>query len=222
MPNFGKIFDKIKVWMYKEYGNNPAKLLVHTGSIGWILSSLAQVTAIGVNDKYSKEDKQFLIPQEIADGAVNVTLFYTLTAGCKQIAEKLFESGKVIVPNTKKALQDGLKKHNIDMKTLQEYNIPVSKIMTDEQALKSFKNAKSGAAIIASLIGSVISSNIVTPIVRNYIASNFQKKSIRRDKLNQMGNFTAPAQIQKPHMRLQNENPNSPYAKFRNAGSMKI
>lgn len=40
-----------------KYSDDIGKMLVHTGVIGWILSSAAQVTAIVINDKLSKEQK---------------------------------------------------------------------------------------------------------------------------------------------------------------------
>ena len=49
------IFDSSKNWMFEHYGENPGKMLVHTGTVGWILSSLAQISAIVTNDKYTKE-----------------------------------------------------------------------------------------------------------------------------------------------------------------------
>ena len=67
------------VWIQKmcdaiasKYSDDIGKMLVHTGVIGWILSSAAQVTAIVINDKLSKEQKMYMVPQELADAAVNI------------------------------------------------------------------------------------------------------------------------------------------------------
>ena len=38
-------------WVAKNYGDNVGKMLIHTGVIGWILSSAAQVVAIVINDE---------------------------------------------------------------------------------------------------------------------------------------------------------------------------
>lgn len=45
-----------KTWDYvaSRYGEDVGKMLVHTGVIGWILSSAAQVTAILINEKFQK------------------------------------------------------------------------------------------------------------------------------------------------------------------------
>lgn len=64
MKSPAKLFDEFKTVIYKNYGENPGKMLVHTGVLGWILSSLAQIAAVVFNDKISKEQKVFLIPQD--------------------------------------------------------------------------------------------------------------------------------------------------------------
>ena len=72
------LFSNFKNMMYKNYGENPGTMLVHTGVLGWILSAMAQVSAVVFNDKISKEQKSFLIPQEIADAAINIISFYVI------------------------------------------------------------------------------------------------------------------------------------------------
>ena len=95
MMNISNSFDKLKDSMYKNFGANPAKMLIWTGVIGWFLSAAAQVFAIAVNDEIPKEQKAFLIPQEIADGAVNVLSFFVITNSVKALASKLVSSGKI-------------------------------------------------------------------------------------------------------------------------------
>ena len=73
------LFNGFKTLVAKHYGSNTGKMLIHTGVIGWILSSAAQVAAIVINDKIPKEQKMYLIPQEIADAAVNIVSFYAIT-----------------------------------------------------------------------------------------------------------------------------------------------
>ena len=49
------MFRNILKKIAKAYGDKPGKMLVHTGVIGWILSSAAQVCAIVINDKIPKD-----------------------------------------------------------------------------------------------------------------------------------------------------------------------
>lgn len=220
------VFDELKKTIYKTYGNNPGKLLVHTGSIGWILSSLAQISAISFNNKLSRKDKDFLIPQEITDGVVNVSLFYTLTAGCKKFSDILFESGKLIVPGTKEEITKALKKNNINLKTLNEFNVPISQLIKDKEVLKKFKSTKNGAAVVASIIGSVISSNVLTPIIRNKVGAFVQKKlSEKRTniKKTEVKTINLDKNVKQEELNTFNKSKNnSPYSNFTRVGGMKI
>ena len=99
MKSLGKVFGDFKNILYKNYGENPGKMLVHTGVLGWILSSLAQVGAVVFNDKISTKQKTFLIPQEIADAAVNILSFYVVTSSVKNLASKLVSTGKLSTKN---------------------------------------------------------------------------------------------------------------------------
>jgi len=62
-------------------GEDQARMLMKLSALAWILSSASQIAAIAWNNKLSKKEKSFLIPQEMFDGAVNVGLFLTLTQG---------------------------------------------------------------------------------------------------------------------------------------------
>ena len=70
------LFKSVNDYVARHYGENPGKMLIHTGVIGWVLSSAAQVAAIVINDKIPNEQKMFLIPQEMSDAAVNIASFY--------------------------------------------------------------------------------------------------------------------------------------------------
>ena len=70
------LFKGVNDYIARHYGENPGKMLIHTGVIGWVLSSAAQVAAIVINDKIPKEQKMFLVPQEMSDAAVNIASFY--------------------------------------------------------------------------------------------------------------------------------------------------
>ena len=65
------LFDKI----YEMYHKDAGKMLRHTGTIAWILSSVAQLFGIAANDKIPKEQKMYMIPQEIADAVKKIRGF---------------------------------------------------------------------------------------------------------------------------------------------------
>lgn len=162
-------------WLYQHFKKNTATMLVVTGTIGWGLSSAAQVLAVLFNPKISKEQKSFLVPQEISDAVVNISAFFLITQMTKKFVSKLASTGKI----APQKVRDFLNK-NKDL-----YGDKVGKLSLDlDEVLKnepkfpteSYYAYKNYTTTLATVGASVVSSNIVTPIVRNSMASNMQKK----------------------------------------------
>ena len=172
------LFDKFKNFVAKHYGNGAGKMLVHTGAIGWILSSLAQISAIALNDNIPKKQKMFLIPQEMADAAVNIASFYTITQSFQSIGSKLVSTGRWLPKDTRTYLNKmGVK--NVGSSTFDVLRDG----MLSPKAKSKYIKFKSGIDIVVTTIGSIIASNIITPILRNNIAAKQQKYKL--DKINQ-------------------------------------
>lgn len=98
------LYQRALAQIYKSYSHDVGKALVHMGTIGWLFSALAQVTMIATNKNIEKKEKKFLIPQEIADGAINVGLFFTISKLIKDYADNLVESGKISLETTEQIL----------------------------------------------------------------------------------------------------------------------
>lgn len=210
MKSPAELFNMAKKRLFNAYSGDAGKMLLHTGTIGWILSATAQIFGIAHNDKISKEKKKFLIPQEIADAGINILTFYTVTNGVQNFTKWLASSGKFITPAIKKfCLEKGIKivkdeegnsvnigKSLLDKvksfeSTLQIGKADHIKITEDEvnhlnSEIKNLNNFydktyspfESGFKIIGNIIGVIISSNIITPLLRNPIAASKQKQSI--------------------------------------------
>lgn len=183
MLNPSKLFENFKNTILTKYGPNPAKMLIYTGVLGWFLSSAAQVVAIAVNDKIPKEQKMFLIPQEIGDGAINVVSFFLVTSAIKNFASRLVSSGKLASPKIRQYLTDS----GINIKTKKGWkvlpNFDFSKFdiknMTNFDLIKDEYNSfKNGIDVIAMTAGSILSCNIITPILRNKYAAKRQQKTL--------------------------------------------
>ena len=82
-----------------KFYTDPARMLIITSAAGWILSSAAQIAAIGFNRKIPAKEKSFLIPQEACDGLVNVGLFVTFSAAAKKMATKAIEKNFIEIKN---------------------------------------------------------------------------------------------------------------------------
>ena len=188
--NIASNWSNFKVHMLQNYGENPGNMLVHTGTLGWILSSLAQVGAVVFNDKISPEQKTFLIPQEIADSAVNILSFYALTYSLKCFGAKLVSTGKLRT----KRIRNFLERNEL-MNKVGKLDFDVAKQDNFSPLADHYKSFKNGVDVVTSTIGSIISCNILTPILRNQYASKKQKKAIANMQQHNMQNIQHPRGI---------------------------
>ena len=86
--------------LWHGYSDDVGKALIHLGATGWFFSALAQIGMIATNENIDKKEKKFLIPQEISDGLINVTLYYTICQGIKHTGEYVLEKGKLLTKDT--------------------------------------------------------------------------------------------------------------------------
>ncbi|HCB10663.1 MAG TPA: hypothetical protein DEO94_00590 [Cyanobacteria bacterium UBA11991] len=206
-------FENLKVSLFNHYGKAPAKMLIHTGVIGWIMSSAAQIFAIAINDKIPKKEKMFMIPQEAADAMINILSFYTITQGVTSLMAKAVKCGK-ITPKIIKELGFGKKLGQFS------FNMPKSLPKNVKTDFASFQN---GMGVLATLVGSIISCNIVTPILRNMYASHKQQTQLAKMQKGTTQVSVNPYPAQKTTVDKKN-----PYAQmpamqaFINHGSLKI
>ncbi len=234
-----------KIW--NGYSHDPGRALIHTGALGWILCSDAQVTVIATDKKINKKEKRFLLPQEIFDGLTNVFLYYTISAGIKKSGDRLIAKGKLMTDEmadvimklkpestTIKVAVDGLTESLLHKKkiTPKEAKKPIWAIINNYKnteiyntkwdnakrtifdtkmynAKINLNSFKSGLSVVTAVIASVIASNIITPIVRNKIASVYQQKK-RLDNINE-------------NSKISIDRPISPaFSVFKSSGNMKI
>ncbi len=179
MANPARLFENFKNTVLTKFGPNPAQMLIYTGVLGWFLSSLAQVIAIAVNDKIPKEQKAFLIPQEIGDGAINVLSFLLVTSSIKALSSKLVSTGKLTTP----AIKAFLKKTGIHTKNgLGDVKFDISKLANFEDIKDEYVPFKNGVDVVGMTLGSILSCNIITPILRNKIATKRQHALLQKEQ----------------------------------------
>ena len=161
----------------KKFKDDPSGMLIVTGVAGWALSSLAQISAVVLNPKLSKEQKSFLIPQEFADAAVNIGGFFLITRFAKSAVSNLFKTGK-FAPST-------VRKHFNNNKDFYEKKIGKIDFDLDKECNRAkffpkqeYDVCKNFYTTMATVGGGILSSNVITPIIRNKMASNMQKTYI--------------------------------------------
>jgi len=179
-----------------------ANFLKVTGALGWVLSGIAQVGAILLNNNIPNKEKKFLIPQEILDCVVNVSTFLFITSKAENIGKALVLSGKFLnksafdvaqklkpekLFNGKFGLNTSKKEFDAALNIIKN---TIAKQTNNKQIAQEFSDFYKGAGVITSLIGSIISGNIVTPIIRNRLAAVYQNKTHRNKELVKPQNTT--------------------------------
>lgn len=101
MPNLKIVED---LWNGKSSGD-VGKALIWLGAAGWFFSALAQIVMLYHNKDIDKKEKKFLIPQEMADGVINVTLYYTICQSIKKYGDNLVEKGQYITSKMDKFIR---------------------------------------------------------------------------------------------------------------------
>lgn len=197
MLNLGKAFEAFKNSNYLN-SDNRAKMLIYTGVLGWFLSSAAQVVATMANKDIPKEAKLYIIPQEIGDGAVNVISFFAITKVLTALCSRMVSTGKLATPE----IRAFLKKNGLSVKKgIGDVGLDIGKLFSKESILKGtkefkdYKEFKAGVEVAATTIGSIISCNIVTPLLRNKIAEERQLKALSKMDYNNSNTVHRPKGI---------------------------
>lgn len=177
-----KIFESGKTFLYNQFSEGGGNMLIWMGALGWFTAAIAQIVVLNVNKKIPKQEKGFLIKQEVADGAVNCGMYLGFTKLVQMGVNWGLEKGKITTDTIKPIVEKAAKDKKIDLtKHLEKSNI--SDLLKDKACdLAKFKKFKNGVDIFTNLIASVIACNIVTPLARNYIASIWSKKDKKNKK----------------------------------------
>ena len=182
------LFDKIKTAAFGKMSHGLGSMLIVTSAMGWALASAAQICGIAKNDKYSKEEKNFLVKQEIADASLNI------------LSRGLIDSGKIVTPkisnfckkqgfdltqpktSISKLVNEKLENTISNIQKAKETGLgDIKALRKDRNSLRAFRNRtlmplESGAEVVGTLTGGILASNVITPICRNKIAAASVKK----------------------------------------------
>ena len=181
-----KPLDSIVNWVATHFRKDASKMLIWTGVAGWTLSSLAQIGAILFNSKLTKEEKSFLIPQELADAAVNIGSFFLVTQVVKRSVSKMFSTGKI----APQSVRNYLNKHkHLYGDKVGKLDFDIDKVFGKSKnnfPIKEYWACKNIGTTVATVGAGIVSSNIITPIVRNNMASEMQKNYINQKNKTQI------------------------------------
>lgn len=192
-----------------EAGTSTANVVIGIGAAGFIISMVAQLSAIKSNKNITEEKRKFLRNQETVDGLTNTTLFIFLTSALSSAVKKQLEMGNILTPkikeqlleaarNTGRKYEDIIKDAKVG-KGQKDYKHNIGKVIKDADVFKevkrmekggahtpefkdiqpeadTFETTKSGLAMIATIVGSIISGNFISPLVRNKVSNHLQEK----------------------------------------------
>ena len=198
MSNLNHLWDNAKIYLFKKFGTHLGKMVVVATVMAMASSSVAQALAIAYNKKISDDKKKFLIPQELIDGAVNIATSVLIIGAIGKYAGKLVETGKWSTQDIKKLvkqLPEGVKckigDYETDLDTIfWQHATPE----LQDKFYPAYYLFKGGMEIIATTIGSIIACNIVSPVIRNNLAAEFQKRltSLPKQPVSTVTNVSAP------------------------------
>ena len=161
-------------FIFNKLCNDIGRVLIWTTIAGWVASSTAQIIGIARNPKYTKEQKSFMIPQEIGDALINIGSFFIITTPIKKFSSKLVKTGKIIPASIKELVIQNNRSNKLGKL---DFDIMKEPYITST-ARKTFNSFNNFMSTTSAVVGGIISSNIVTPILRNKYASNKQAKNI--------------------------------------------
>ena len=167
------LFEKVLVYIADKFHEEPSKMLIWTGALGWSLSSAAQIGAILLNPKISNDQKSFLVPQEMADALANIGAFILITQSVKKLTSKMFSTGKIL-PNS---VKEYLNQHgDIYTKRVGKVSFDIDKVLPKKGDIRDvYDSYKSMGETVATVGAGIVATNIITPLIRNRMASSVQK-----------------------------------------------
>ncbi len=179
-------------------------VIIFTTVAGWLASSAAQIYGISVNKNYKHEQKKYMINQEVFDAITNICLYFSITKSLTMLSSLMVKTAKL----APKSIVDFMRRTNIiDNRGKLGFDITQARDFNKEGLRGKYNAFKCFADASAATIGGIVSSNIITPIVRNQVAAHRQNKyKAKLEKLSNNTEFTTldnfPKAVNNPQQAL--------------------
>ena len=187
----------IAEFVYRNFeAKGSGNMILLTTMAGIALSTIAQTIAIIANNKYSAPQKAFMIPQELTDGCITILSVLLITTPLQKLSHRSVNAGKIY----SKEMGNYMKKHDLfNKRDIETFNFAdqvtkiIEKIKKSDEFIKSSNENKEAmlkehnnilqdydiftdaTSAIAATTGSIVSTAIVSPFIRNYTASKYQQ-----------------------------------------------
>jgi len=185
VKDFKSLWEYAKNSIYKNYGNKGAgEIITLLGAAGLISGGIAHVAMIIFSKNIPKEQKKFMLPQELADRIINIASFCIFTSLMCKVGAKMVSSGKWSTPAIRKFVKENTLADEVKMGDLStnlgEFFKAKGKDIKKEFD-KHYAYFKDGIEVAATTIGAVFASNLLAPIGRNQFASWEQKRLLKNE-----------------------------------------
>lgn len=188
-------------WVYKRFETGSGAMILITSITGMALSTIAQTVAIILNKKYTDSQKAFMIPQELTDGLINIFSMFLITKPFQKLSSKLVKAGKIATKEILEYLKRTDMVKNIGEKEfdigqsirrnisnieksdvfIKLSDIEKAKILTEHRnVLDNYEIYSDSISALATTTGAVLSTALIAPVVRNSVASRYQKLNINK------------------------------------------
>ena len=199
MNGFEKFANKCAEKVYKWFGQSSGKMLLAASMVGISMSSLIQACAVLFNDKYTLKQKAFMVPQELGDAALSMVSILAITRPTQKLMAKLVKTGKIMPKNLVGYMKENKlleKRGSFDFDFPKEVRQILEKIEKSDRfvkasesgriymsgvhksALDNFENFEDSSMAIATTMAGIVSTCVAVPLLRNNIASRYQRKSM--------------------------------------------
>ena len=197
--------------VYKNLAKGSGNMILITSMLGIAMSSVAQTAAILINKKYSVSQKAYMVPQELTEGCITILSIFLITKPIQKFSSRYVKSGKIVTKDIaeymkkynltekrgelnfdfKKSVQDIITKIEKSEKYIKSSSKEREKIVSEHKdIINKFDIMDDATSAIATTAGGILSTAIISPYLRNYSASHYQKvnlsyyDSIKRDYQN--------------------------------------
>lgn len=189
----------IKNFMYKTLPEYTVKhndaFLIGSNALTFTVSAGAQAYSVLNNKKLPEEDRRLIFKQEIIKGVLDFCFFIALAIGFKNFGQALVKHGKFLP----KELPGVTGKENI-RKTIKEFmaahsaKLPIPENINPRQEDAILAHL-AGAKLWTSFLGTALSFNLITPVLKNYFADIASRKlENKQSRKNHAPNVVMPAQ----------------------------
>lgn len=190
---------RVGEFVYKNLEEGSGNMILATSMTAIGLSTLAQTIAIFINKKYSLSQKAFMVPQEITEGVITILSMFCITKPIQGLSGKLVKTGKIATTDMIKymnmhGLLEKRGKSDFDFKKI--VNSIIKNIETSDKFIKSsskeqkkllenhnnaihlYEITADATSAIATTAGSVLTTALISPLIRNVSASYYQQHNI--------------------------------------------